>query len=107
MVGKIPYHMTTTKSLLPDADLIKRAYYKANALRHTFRMRICQYLHAQAIPVTVTDLYIKFRVDQPVMSQQIAILRRAGYLIGTRSGKQIAYSLSNEFYKVNEKFGRL
>ena len=107
MVGKIPYHMTTTKSLLPDADLINQAYYKANALRHTFRMRICQYLHAQAIPVTVTELFIKFRVDQSVMSQHLAILRRAGYVTGTRLGKQIAYSLTDEFFRVNEKFGRL
>ena len=107
MVGKIPYHMTTTKSLLPDADLINKAYLKANALRHPFRMRVCQFLDSKEESITVTDLYIKFRVEQSVMSQQLAILRRAGYLLGTREGKQIAYSLTEEFYRVNEKFGRL
>ncbi|MCL4132917.1 UNVERIFIED_CONTAM: hypothetical protein GTU68_015212 [Idotea baltica] len=46
--------------------------------------------------MTVTDIYIKLRLEQSVASQHLAILRRAGVVITERQGKFIYYSLNNE-----------
>ncbi|MFN8331157.1 MAG: metalloregulator ArsR/SmtB family transcription factor [Saprospiraceae bacterium] len=43
--------------------------------------------------MTVTDIYIKLRLEQSVASQHLAILRRAGVVATERQGKFIYYSL--------------
>ena len=43
--------------------------------------------------MTVTDIYIKLRLEQSVASQHLAILRRAGVVVTDRDGKFINYSL--------------
>ena len=43
--------------------------------------------------MTVTDIYIKLRLEQSVASQHLAILRRAGVVATDRQGKFIYYSL--------------
>jgi DNA-binding transcriptional ArsR family regulator len=43
--------------------------------------------------MTVTDLYVKLRLEQSVASQHLAILRRVGVVETTRQGKFIHYSL--------------
>ncbi|HNA42223.1 MAG TPA: ArsR family transcriptional regulator, partial [Saprospiraceae bacterium] len=46
--------------------------------------------------LTVTDIYIKLRLEQSVASQHLAILRRAGVVITDRNGKFIYYSIDKE-----------
>ena len=46
--------------------------------------------------MTVTDIYIKLRLEQSVASQHLAILRRAGVVATDRQGKFIYYSLNKE-----------
>jgi DNA-binding transcriptional ArsR family regulator len=46
--------------------------------------------------MTVTDIYIKLRLEQSVASQHLAILRRAGVVLTERQGKFIYYSLDND-----------
>ena len=46
--------------------------------------------------MTVTDIYIKLRLEQSVASQHLAILRRAGVVATDRQGKFIYYSLDKE-----------
>ncbi len=46
--------------------------------------------------ITVTDIYIKLRLEQSVASQHLAILRKAGVVQTDRQGKYIYYSLDNE-----------
>jgi DNA-binding transcriptional ArsR family regulator len=99
---------TTKKSSLPCAKIIRKAYLKANALDHRFRMQILSFLHdCEDRGATVTELYIKFRVEQPVMSQHLSILRRAEYVKTERDGKNIYYFVSPAFFEVNEKFAAL
>ena len=47
-------------------------------------------------PMTVTDIYIKLRLEQSVASQHLAILRRAGVVITERQGKFIYYSINKD-----------
>ena len=42
--------------------------------------------------MTVTELYVKLRLEQSVASQHLAILRRAGIVSTVRNGKFIFYS---------------
>ena len=44
--------------------------------------------------MTVTELYVKLRLEQSVASQHLAILRRAGIVTTVRNGKFIFYSPS-------------
>jgi len=46
--------------------------------------------------MTVTDIYIKLRLEQSVASQHLAILRRAGVVATDRQGKFIYYALDTD-----------
>ncbi|MCE2656382.1 MAG: ArsR family transcriptional regulator, partial [Sediminibacterium sp.] len=43
--------------------------------------------------VTVTEIYVKLRLEQSVASQHLAILRRAGIVSTIREGKFIFYNV--------------
>ena len=43
--------------------------------------------------MTVTEIYVKLRLEQSVASQHLAILRRAGVVVTERDGKFIYYSV--------------
>lgn len=47
-------------------------------------------------PMSVTNLYVKLRMEQSVMSQHLAILRNARWVITKRDGKHVVYSINNE-----------
>lgn len=46
--------------------------------------------------MTVTELYVKLRLEQSVASQHLALLRRAGVVLTSRDGKYIYYSVDHE-----------
>jgi DNA-binding transcriptional ArsR family regulator len=46
--------------------------------------------------LTVTEIYIKLRIEQSIASQHLSILRRSGVVISKRTGKFIYYSLNKE-----------
>ena len=42
--------------------------------------------------ITVTEIYVKLRLEQSVASQHLAILRKAGFVKTKRDGKFIYYA---------------
>lgn len=76
---------------LDYADL-RKAVLVLRAVNHKLRQRIIDLLE-DSDTMTVTDIYIKLRLEQSVASQHLAILRRAGVVITERQGKFIYYSL--------------
>ena len=74
---------------------LRKAVLVLRAVNHKLRQRIIDLLdeHHQ---MTVTDIYIKLRLEQSVASQHLAILRRAGVVITERQGKFIYYSLDKD-----------
>jgi len=46
--------------------------------------------------MTVTELYLKLRLEQSVASQHLAILRKAAIVKPVRNGKFIHYSINAE-----------
>ncbi len=65
------------------------------AINHQLRQRMLGVIHAQK-KITVTELYIKLRIEQSVASQHLAILRRTGFVTTKREGKFIYYFVNYE-----------
>lgn len=53
--------------------------------------------------MTVTELYLKLRLEQSVASQHLAVLRKAAIVKTVRNGKFIHYSINTErLEEINE-----
>ena len=63
------------------------------ALNHTLRQQIISVIDENK-RITVTDLFKKLKLDQSVMSQHLAVLRRSGFVSTERDGKFIFYSIN-------------
>jgi len=79
----------------PDIDYyaIKKAALILRAVNHKLRQQIIKTIFENS-NLTVTDLYVKLRLEQSVASQHLAILRKAGVVSTQRNGKYIYYTLN-------------
>jgi DNA-binding transcriptional ArsR family regulator len=71
----------------------KKTQTATRAANHTLRLGILENLH-EAEKMTVTELYTKMRIEQSVMSQHLAIMRRLDWVTDTRQGKFQYYSIN-------------
>ena len=78
-----------------DYAVLRKAVLVLRAVNHKLRQRMIDLLEENQ-QMTVTDIYIKLRLEQSVASQHLAILRKAGVVKTERQGKYIYYSLDNE-----------
>ncbi len=78
-----------------DYAELRKAVLVLRAVNHKLRQRIIDLLETNQT-MTVTDIYIKLRLEQSVASQHLAILRRAGVVATERQGKFIYYSLDKD-----------
>jgi DNA-binding transcriptional ArsR family regulator len=80
---------------LPGIDYynIKKAATVLRAINHKLRQQILKTIH-QNKRIDVTDLYVKLRLEQSVISQHLAILRKAGVVYAERDGKFIFYTIN-------------
>ncbi|MBK9108890.1 MAG: helix-turn-helix transcriptional regulator [Saprospiraceae bacterium] len=83
------------KEVQLDYSDLRRAVLVLRAVNHKLRQRVIDLLEENDT-MTVTDIYIKLRLEQSVASQHLAILRRAGVVATERQGKFIYYSLDRE-----------
>lgn len=72
---------------------LKRAALTLRALNHPLRKEMVALID-QKKRITVTDLYVKMRLEQSVASQHLAILRRAEIVNTERDGKFIHYTVN-------------
>lgn len=72
---------------------VKKASLILRAINHKLRQQILKLIDEQG-KITVTEIYVKLRLEQSVASQHLAILRKAGFVKTERDGKFI-------YYKVN------
>lgn len=82
---------------------IKKGALVLRALNHKLRQQILKLIDEND-KMTVTDLYVKLRLEQSVASQHLAILRKAGFVKTTRDGKFIYYSVNVSRMKELNKF---
>jgi DNA-binding transcriptional ArsR family regulator len=78
-----------------DYAELRKAVLVLRAINHKLRQRVVDLLEENE-KMTVTDIYIKLRLEQSVASQHLAILRRAGVVATERQGKFIFYSLDKD-----------
>lgn len=78
-----------------DYSILRKAVLTLRAINHPLRKQMITLLEENN-QLTVTDIFIKLRLEQSVVSQHLAILRKAGVLNTIRDGKFIHYSLNKE-----------
>ena len=76
-------------------DSLRKAVLALRAVNHRLRQEMIEFLQERE-QTTVTDIYVKLRIEQSVASQHLAILRRAEIVDTTRDGKFIYYSLNDD-----------
>src|SRR5690242_12494718 len=82
-----------TEPLKVDLMNVKKAAMVLRAVNHKLRQQILKQIDEQG-RITVTELYVKLRLEQSVASQHLAILRKAGFVKTYRDGKFIYYTVN-------------
>lgn len=89
-----------------DYQILRKSVLVLRAVNHKLRQDMIKLIEQEG-KMTVTDLYVKLRIEQSVASQHLALLRRAGVVITSRDGKYIYYSVDQvrleEINKLLEK----
>ena len=78
-----------------DYNKSKKAALILRAVNHKLRQQILEIINNND-KITVTEIYVKLRIEQSVASQHLAILRRAGVVSTVRDGKFIYYSVASQ-----------
>ena len=86
---------STKDELKIDAIQLKKAALVFRAINHKLRQQIIRFIHQNG-KITVTQIYVKLRLEQSVASQHLAILRKAGFVSTEREGKFIYYSINQD-----------
>ncbi len=86
-----------------DFVQVKKAALILRALNHKLRQQILKLLEESG-KMTVTEIYVRLRLEQSVASQHLAILRRAGIVKTERDGKFIYYTVNHSRIEEINKF---
>ena len=84
-----------TENVNLSYENLRKAVLALRAVNHRLRQEIIELLQNRE-QTTVTDIYVKLRIEQTVASQHLAILRRAEIVNTIRDGKYIYYSLNED-----------
>lgn len=76
-----------------DLLSVKKASLILRAINHKLRQQILKLIDEHG-KITVTEIYVKLRLEQSVASQHLAILRKAGFVKTERDGKFIYYTVN-------------
>lgn len=103
--------LNNTKEKIEPVQLnllnLKKAALVLRAVNHKLRQQILKQIDEHG-KITVTELYVKLRLEQSVASQHLAILRKAGFVKTERDGKFIYYSVNfPRIEQVNEVIDNL
>ena len=89
------YYGQGMSELRPVPEPIRKSVKVLRAINHKLRQRIIDMIRSSG-SLSVTDIYIRLRLEQSIASQHLAILRRAGVVITTRQGKFIMYEIDED-----------
>jgi ArsR family transcriptional regulator len=77
---------------MPDVPALKAEFFKA--LAHPLRIRALELLSEGEM--SVSELMEHVDVEQPHLSQHLAVLRRAGFVVTRRQGSNVIYGLADQ-----------
>ncbi|MBC7412092.1 MAG: helix-turn-helix transcriptional regulator [Bacteroidia bacterium] len=63
-------------------------------MAHPERLAIVKLIEQQKT-LTVTEIYVRLKLEQPIASHHLTILKTAGVLNGKKDGKTTNYTLSS------------
>lgn len=92
-IAAVPVTSLSTEAALFDYKASRDAAEVLRAINNDFRQQILDVLHRHK-QLTVTDIFVKLRIDQSVASQHLSVLRNAKLVNTTRDGKYIHYSVN-------------
>jgi DNA-binding transcriptional ArsR family regulator len=85
-----------TKHPSTELQTLKAEFFRA--LAHPIRIRLLEVLVAR--PATsVQDLQRALRIDQPIVSQQLARLRASGIVVARKDGTSTLYAVTDPLLK--------
>jgi DNA-binding transcriptional ArsR family regulator len=99
-INSVPENGATLKV---DLLNVKKAALILRAVNHKLRQQILKLIDEHG-RMTVTEIYVKLRLEQSVASQHLAILRKAGFVKTDRDGKFIYYSVNTNRLKELNQF---
>ncbi len=86
-------NQSSNEEVKVDFLQLKKSAMTLRALNHKLRQQLLHLLDEQP-KITVTEIYVKLRLEQSVVSQHLAIMRRANVVLTKREGKFIYYSVN-------------
>jgi DNA-binding transcriptional ArsR family regulator len=84
---------STDNTLKVNYHNLKKAALVLRALNHKLRQQMLTLIETED-KITVTEIYVRMRLEQSVASQHLAILRTAGIVSTQRDGKFIYYTVN-------------
>ena len=84
---------TSVSAVNLDYHALKKAALVLRALNHKLRQQLLKLIEEEK-KITVTEIYVRLRLEQSVASQHLAILRKAGIVNTERDGKFIFYTVN-------------
>ena len=84
---------SSESSINVDYHALKKAALVLRALNHKLRQQLLKLIEEEK-KITVTEIYVRLRLEQSVASQHLAILRKAGIVSTERDGKFIYYTIN-------------
>lgn len=87
------YGSAKNSSINLDYTALKKAALVLRALNHKLRQQLLKLIEEEK-KITVTEIYVRLRLEQSVASQHLAILRKAGIVNTERDGKFIFYTVN-------------
>lgn len=78
------------KDLKLDYAELRQAVLTLRAISHPSRREVIDLLK-ESDKLTVTEIYIKLRLEQSIVSQHLSVLRKVGIVNASRDGKKISY----------------
>jgi DNA-binding transcriptional ArsR family regulator len=82
---------------------VKKAALTLRALNHKLRQQLLKLIDEEK-KITVTEIYVRLKLEQSVASQHLAILRKAGIVTTERDGKFIYYIVNHKRIEEINKF---
>src|ERR1700744_1302708 len=84
-----------TGTIKIDYYNVKKVALTLRALNHKLRQQLINLIDEEK-KITVTEIYVRLRLEQSVASQHLSILRKAGIVNTERDGKFIYYTINHK-----------
>ena len=81
--------------LLINVSKIKKGVQTLRIINHLLRQQILQFIHEKK-RITVTEIHTRFRIEQSVASEHLALLRKEKFVTTERDGRFIFYSVNSK-----------